>query len=227
MAEKVYSINAPYPGLTRERQQEELNMEKNSAKKSTMSTTRQMTGMAMMTAIVIVLQLLGSLIRFGPFSISLVLVPIVVGAALYGVWAGGWLGFVFGVVVLISGDAAAFLAVNIPATIALCIVKGTLCGLCAGIVHKLMDNKDTVKDDLFAAAAAAFVCPVVNTGVFLLFCSMFFLDTISAWGVAAGFKNTVAYMFLGLAGANFLVELITDSVLTPMIVRLIHVAEKK
>ena len=53
------------------------------------SGTQRMTGMAILTAIVIVLQLLGSFIRFGPFSISLVLVPIVIGAALYGAWAGG------------------------------------------------------------------------------------------------------------------------------------------
>lgn len=202
-------------------------MENKTAKKSTMSTTRRVTGLAMMTAIVVVLQLMGSMIRFGPFSISLVLVPIVVGAALYGVWAGGWLGFVFGVVVLLSGDASAFLAVNVPATIALCIVKGILCGICAGLVHKLLDDKSKSEDDLFAAAAAAFVCPIVNTGVFLIFCRLFFMDTISAWGAAAGFKNTAAYMILGLAGFNFIIELITDSVLTPVIVRLIRIAEKK
>ena len=51
-----------------------------------------LTGVAIFTAIVIVLQLLGSFVRFGPFSISLVLIPIVVGAALYGPGAGAWLG---------------------------------------------------------------------------------------------------------------------------------------
>ena len=61
--------------------------------------TRTLTGMALLTAVVVILQLLGAFVRFGPFSISLVLIPIVVGAALYGVWAGAWLGFVFGVVV--------------------------------------------------------------------------------------------------------------------------------
>ena len=61
-------------------------------------STRTLTGVALLTAIVVVLQLLGSFIRFGTFSISLVLVPIVVGAALYGAWAGCWLGFVFGLV---------------------------------------------------------------------------------------------------------------------------------
>ena len=46
--------------------------------------TRRMVGLALFTALVVILQLLGSFIRFGPFSISLVTLPIVVGAVLYG-----------------------------------------------------------------------------------------------------------------------------------------------
>ena len=72
------------------------------------NNTQKIVGLGLFTAIVIVLQLMGSFIRFGTFSISLVLVPVVIGAALYGAGAGAWLGFVFGVVVLLSGDAAAF-----------------------------------------------------------------------------------------------------------------------
>ena len=70
-------------------------------------STRTLTGMALLTAVVVILQFLGAFVRFGPFSISLVLIPIVVGAALYGPLAGAWFGFVFGLVVLLSGDAAA------------------------------------------------------------------------------------------------------------------------
>lgn len=55
----------------------------------------------------------GGSIRFGMFSISLVLVPIVVGAALYGRLAGVWLGFAFGMIVLLSGDAAAYLFLSL------------------------------------------------------------------------------------------------------------------
>ena len=64
--------------------------------------TRRLAGLALFTAIVVVLQLLGSFIKVGPFAVSLVLIPIVVGAAVYGVSAGAWLGFVFGVVVTIA-----------------------------------------------------------------------------------------------------------------------------
>lgn len=87
------------------------------------NNTQKIVGLGLFTAIVIVLQLMGSFIRFGTFSISLVLVPVVIGAALYGAGAGAWLGFVFGVVVLLSGDAAAFLGVNALGTILTVLVK--------------------------------------------------------------------------------------------------------
>ena len=44
---------------------------------------KKIAGIGLMTAIVVVLQLIGSAIRFGTFSISLVLIPIVIGTALY------------------------------------------------------------------------------------------------------------------------------------------------
>ena len=77
-------------------------------RRTDLDKTRRLVALALFTAIVVVLQLLGSFIRFGTFSISLVLVPIVIGAVLYGPWAGAFLGAVFGLVVLLSGDAAAY-----------------------------------------------------------------------------------------------------------------------
>ena len=99
--------------------------------------TKNMVGIGLFTAIVVVLQFLGGGIKFGMFSISLVLVPIVVGAAVYGWAAGGWLGFAFGAAVLLSGDAAAFLAVDPLATVAVVLVKGIICGMTAGLLYML------------------------------------------------------------------------------------------
>ena len=125
---------------------------------------RQLTLAAMLTAIVVVLQLLGSFIRFGTFSISLVLIPIVIGASLLGWQLGAWLGFVFSVVVLLSGDAAPFLAVNTFGTILTVLLKGTLAGLVSGLVYRTIADKG---HPLIAVYAAAVVCPIVNTGVLL------------------------------------------------------------
>ena len=106
--------------------------------------TQTLVGMGMLTAIVIVLQWFASGIRLGPFSITLTLVPILVGAALYGWKAGAWLGFVFGAVVMFTPDVTAFMAVSIPGTIITVLLKGTLAGLCAGLVYSLLEKRKRV-----------------------------------------------------------------------------------
>lgn len=175
--------------------------------------TQKLVLSAVLTALVVVLQLLGTFVRFGPFAISLVLIPIVIGAATCGYKIGAWLGFVFGVVVLLSGDATAFFAINVSGTIITVLLKGTLCGLISGLVYKVIEKYN----GYVAVIAAAIVCPIVNTGIFLIGCSVFFLDTIAEWGAGAGFTNTASYMFLGLAGGNFIVELIANIILAPII----------
>lgn len=177
--------------------------------------------MGVLTAIVIVLQALAIGIRFGTFSITLVLIPIVVGAALYGWKAGAWLGFVFGVVVLMT-DAGAFLAVSVPGTVITCILKGVLAGIAAAAVYRLLENKNRWA----AILAAAVVCPVVNTGVFLLGCLVFFYDTISEWAAGAGFANVGAYLIIGFVGLNFVVETLINLCLSTVIMRVLSIVKK-
>ncbi len=184
--------------------------------------TQKIVFAAILTALVIVLQYVSMALRFGMFSITLVLVPVVIGAATCGVLTGAWLGFVFGVIVLLTGDAASFLAVDFLGTIVTVLAKGTLCGVAAGLVYKALQGKNKY----LAVMAAAVTCPIVNTGVFLLGCMVFFLETIKAWGVAAGFTNVTAYMFIGLAGTNFIIELVTNIILAPVILRVLKFAKK-
>ncbi len=184
--------------------------------------TQKIVFAAILTALVIVLQYVSMALRFGTFSITLTLVPIVIGAATCGVWAGGWLGFVFGVIVLLSGDAAPFLAVDFLGTIVTVLAKGTLCGIASGLIYKAFAKKN----QYIAVISAALVCPLVNTGVFLLGCLIFFLETIKSWGVAAGFTNVSAYMFIGLAGINFVIEFVTNIILAPVILRVLKFAKK-
>jgi len=180
--------------------------------------TQKIVMLALFTAIVIALQVLGVFIRFGPFSISLVLMPIAVGAALMGAVAGAWLGLVFGFVVLISGDAGAFLVINPAATVFVVLFKGALAGFVAGLLYRLFESRSKT----FAAIVAAIACPVINTGIFILGCYVFFLPTLTEWGVAAGAASVTAFIFLVLVGVNFLLELGINIVLSPAIVRLVQ-----
>lgn len=195
---------------------QEEKMNKNSTK------VHVITGVAVFTAIVIVLQMLGAFIRFGPFSVSLVLIPIVVGAALYGQLAGAWLGFVFGMVVLLNGDAAPFLAVNAAGTILTVLVKGIMAGLISGLLYKVISRKSSAS----AGVISAIACPVVNTGIFLIGCLIFFLPTVTAWAAATGYENAGLYMIFGLVGGNFIFELLLNVILSPVIIRLIRLGKK-
>ena len=177
---------------------------------------------ALFTALVIVLQVLGAFVRFGPFSISLVLVPIVIGSAVCGYKIGAWLGFVFGAAVLISGDAAAFLAVDVLGTIVTVLIKGTLCGLAAGLAYKAFSRFNTY----LGVVSAALVCPIVNTGIFLIGCFLFFMEPVTGWAAALNFENVGSYMIFGLVGGNFLFELGANIVLAPVIIRLINLIRK-
>lgn len=187
-----------------------------------MSTETMVLG-AVMTALVIILQLLGSFTAFfGPFSTAVALIPIAIGAILCGPAIGAWLGFVFGVVVIASGGAALFLAFDIPGTIVTVMVKGTACGLAAGWVYKLLKKWNSI----VAAFAAAIVCPLVNTGLFLLGCAVFFLDDVVGIATAAGSPDTGMAVFIGFAMANFLIEIVTNTLLSPIFARLLKIKKK-
>ncbi|MBO5450325.1 MAG: ECF transporter S component [Lachnospiraceae bacterium] len=183
--------------------------------------TKKLVGLSVLTAIIIVLQALAISIRFGIFNITLVLIPIVVGAALYGYKAGAWLGFVFSVVVLFT-DAGAFLAISVPGTIITVILKGTLAGLAAGIVYLALEKVNKY----LACVVAAICAPIVNTGIFLIGCRLFFYETIKGWAEGAGFASAGAFMIVGLVGTNFLVEMAINIILSPTILRLVNLGKK-
>ena len=184
---------------------------------------RTLAGGAMLTAIVVVLQFFASQIHFGMFSITLVLAPIVVGAALFGPFIAMWLGFVFGVCVLLSGDAGAFLTVNAAGTIITVLLKGIACGAGAGFVYAGLKKCNRYVSTFLAAVVA----PICNTGVFLLGCRLFFWETLEGWGKAADFETIGAYVVFGLVGVNFLVEMGTNALLAPLVVRLVDLVEKQ
>lgn len=189
--------------------------------KPSMSKTQRLTLLALLTAIVVVLQFLGGFIRFGTFSVSLVLVPIVIGASLLGARSGAWLGLVFGVAVFASGDAAAFFSINAVGTVITVLGKGMLSGLAAGAVYKLLENKSKIA----ASVAAAVICPLVNSGLFFLGCLLFFFDAITEMSAGSG-KDVFAFIILVLIGGNFLFELLFNLVLSPVILRIVEIGKR-
>ena len=184
--------------------------------------TRTMTGLAILTAIIVVLQVVASFVKFGPFAITLALAPIIIGAALFGSKAGAYLGAVFGIVVWIAcvlgwdpGGNILWTARPLV-TFLLCLVKGAVAGLAAGAVFLAVARRGA---SIPAAILAGIVCPVVNTGIFLLGLYLCFYDTLVAW---AGGTALVYYVITGLVGVNFVLELVINLVLSSVIVRVVQ-----
>lgn len=177
-------------------------------------------------ALVVVMQFLTGIIPpVGGFSISLVLIPIVLGAAVFGPGAGALLGATFGAIVYINcvtgadpGGAMVFQAD--PALCFLVVMgKGILAGLASGAVFKLLEKKNLY----VAMLCAAIICPVVNTGTFIACMLLFFVDVLNAWASGAAL---VGYILTGLVLANFVPELIINIVFSPASARILKVIKK-
>lgn len=188
---------------------------------------KRMVSIAFLMALVLVLQMLSGIIpAVGVFSISLVLIPIVMGAAVFGPGAGALLGSTFGVIVYINCVTGADLggAMVFQANPILCLLvvlgKGVLAGLAAGLVYKLVSKWNAH----VAMLCAAVVCPVVNTGFFIVCMLAFFKDVLAAW--AAG-GDLIAYILTGLVLLNFVPELIINIVFGTVGHTILHVVKKK
>ena len=189
-----------------------------------------MAELALLTAAVLILQLAGVAIKL-PFlgtPVSLVLVPIALGAMLLGPLAGAWLGFVFGMVVFIvcgvmaTDPFTAMLFAAHPLLTALtCIVKSTLAGFLCGVTYRALQKKQP----LFATFAAAAVAPVVNTGVFILGC-VTMMGTVEGIAVSLG-QSFLYFVIIGCAGLNFIFEMILNMALAPALYRVTGIVVKQ
>ena len=186
------------------------------------TNTKKLALMALFTALVAVLSYLGGFIKIGGLaSISLTLIPVVLGAALLGPLAGAWLGAVSGMVFFFTADAAFWFSLSIPGTVITVLLKGFLAGLLAGLVYKLLAKANS----LLAIIVSAIVAPVVNTAIFIGGCFLFFLDTVVSGASAEG-MTIFAYLIIFYVGLNFVFELLVNIVLSPALYRLVKIKSK-
>lgn len=187
-----------------------------------------MTGLAIFTAIIVVLTVLCNFVRFGPFSITLALAPIIIGTALYGKGAGAYLGGVFGAVVVITGilgwdggTVMYLMSINPIGVIIICLGKGIAAGFFAGLVYELISRKN----EKAAVLVSGIVCPVVNTGLFIAGMFAFFGSVLTSWAQANG-QTMLLYLIMGLTGINFLVELAVNIILSSGITSIIKAGKR-
>ncbi len=186
----------------------------------TQNKVYRLAGVSILAAIIIVLQIVTTYFPVKPFAITLALVPIIVGAAIFDEKIGAVLGAVFRIVVLamcifgVDAGGAMVWNANPFLCAVVCLVKGTAAGYFAGLVYSILSKKNSI----LATVAAGIVAPVMNTGLFILGLSLFFRPLLAAW---AGDTDIVYYALIGLTGVNFIVELCVNMVLSPIIVRIL------
>ena len=98
------------------------------------------------------------------------------------------------------------------------IAKGMVAGIVAAVIYKAIEKKNKT----VAVVAAGIACPIVNTGIFLVGCYLFFQDWLIAVFGTTGFSTVIT----GLVSVNFAVELGINMLLASVIVRIIDLGKK-
>ena len=184
-------------------------------------TVRNMPFIAILLAIEIVLQFIGNMVAFGPVSINLSLVPIALGAMLFGPWVGLFLGIINALFVLMAPSTALFYNVSVIGTILICLIKSSLAGFLGGLFYLLIKNKN----NFVASIVTSISIPVINTGIFIVGCLTFFKPILEQY--STGFTNIYEFLFIGFIGWNFIFELATSIVLVFPLYRIITLYSDK
>ena len=191
---------------------------------------KRLVGISILTALVVVLQLLGNYITIGTVNITLALIPIAVGAILYGPVAGLFLGMVMGAIILTAPSTMAFLSVNPVVTVLLCLLKSGLAGFLAGWLYRVIvyfanickTTKNIRIVNVVAAVGATIMVPVVNTLIFIIGASLFFY---SVWELSST-DGAFYVIFLGIFGPNFAIEFTINVVLAPAVLTIIKIVTR-
>ena len=180
----------------------------------------KLTRVGILMAVVIVLQLLP--FKIGVVEINLALIPIVLGALLYGPLTGFLLGAVDGIVILLLPGTGAFLSFNPVCTVLMCILKTGLAGLVAGYIYKGLRRFD----ETVGVTTAAFSAPIINTGIFIAGVLTIFKGLFEG-AAAEQDLSMMQFVITSFITTNFLIEIIVTMVLSPVLVRLVSMFKRK
>ena len=174
---------------------------------------RTLTQLALLTAVVLVMAAtpLGYL-RVGPLTMSLLTVPVAIGAMLSGPTGGAWMGLVFGMTsfgnaVNGTGGLTAFAFQYDPVLCFLtCVGTRVACGLCCALLFRAAVRLLPARPKT-ACLIGALSAPILNT-VFFMGCLLLFfynMEQIQNLITTFGVSNPVA-LAASMVGLQGLIE---------------------
>ena len=174
-------------------------------------STKQLVEMALLTAIIILMAFTPiGYIRMPGLEITLIVVPVTVGAVTLGPAAGAVLGLVFGITSFIqcfgmSPFGAALLGIHPLFTCVVCIVPRFLMGWLTGCIYQGLKKARTLKKA--AVVIANLIGPVLNTVFFMGTLVFLFYRTEYIQGIAESLGASNALVFVGaFVGVNGVIE---------------------
>ncbi len=183
---------------------------------------------AMFIALMLVMNFtpLGYITVTGAFSITLMTIPVALGAACTGITGGTILGFVFGLTsflqafgigFMIDPSAAPLFNENPFGYVVTCFVPRILTGFVAGLVFSLFEKKE--KTDIWVFGISSAIVPIINTLLFMSSYILFYSNT--------SFGGAVMTVLLTILTINFLVELLVTTIAGTAISKVVYHQVKK
>lgn len=196
---------------------------------------KKLVQLGMLMAIMIVLEFTGlGIIPIGfGFEITILTIPVVIGAMTVGKGGGAILGGVFGLLSLSecfgkSAFGTLLFGLNPFACVLICLVPRILIGFIAGLVFDALKNRDRTK--VVSYAVSALTGSLVNTvlfvgGVMAVFRNnTTFIQTITEWGLPT---NTVWALVWGIVGVNGVVEAVFNTIIGAAIAKTLNLTVNK
>ena len=180
-------------------------------------------GTPVLTAILMVLQILSNYITIASISINLSMIPIVIGSILYGPLVGLFLGLVDGIVIIFSPSTiAVFMPITVIGTIFVCLTKTGIAGLVSGLIYRAFEKKNYK----VGAIISTLVVPIINTGLFSIAALTIFRSFLESL-VSADYSNIYLVLLFLVIGVNFIVEFLLNAFLSPTILYIIKIRQNR
>lgn len=193
-----------------------------------------MTITAMLTAIIAVMAFTPiGFLRIGPLELTLIMIPVIVGAVTQNTASATFLGAVFGIVSFIqcfTGSAlgAILVSESVFRTFIVCFVPRLLTGLLCSLIFKACKKAD--KKNSWSFLVAGISGSLFNTVLFLGFLALLFMNfTFSPEQAASlgGIETALDVVILTAAGINAPIELAVCAILGTAIGKAVSVAVSK